>query len=171
MLLNLMVVMTVAGLWHGAGWPFALWGLIHGLYLCTSRFIPTPKLRALLPVPARLRAGTYDALSTLVFFHLTVFAWIPFRAPDLTTTFQVMRSALRFDDWASWSGQITVLVGILALFGLHILERILMEHAPTQSRAWQVVPRAAQAFAILSVILLLVITSGNESNDFIYFRF
>ncbi len=30
---NLIVVMFLGGLWHGASWTFALWGLLHGLYL------------------------------------------------------------------------------------------------------------------------------------------
>ncbi len=33
-LLNLLLTMTVAGLWHGAGWNFLLWGVWHGLALC-----------------------------------------------------------------------------------------------------------------------------------------
>jgi D-alanyl-lipoteichoic acid acyltransferase DltB (MBOAT superfamily) len=30
---NLMIVMLLGGLWHGAGWTFVLWGGLHGLYL------------------------------------------------------------------------------------------------------------------------------------------
>ena len=31
--INLMIVMTIGGLWHGAAWGFVLWGAIHGLLL------------------------------------------------------------------------------------------------------------------------------------------
>lgn len=31
--LNLMIVMLVGGLWHGASWTFIIWGGLHGLYL------------------------------------------------------------------------------------------------------------------------------------------
>ena len=30
---NLMITMLLAGLWHGAGWTFVLWGALHGIYL------------------------------------------------------------------------------------------------------------------------------------------
>ncbi|MEA3490268.1 MAG: MBOAT family O-acyltransferase, partial [Campylobacterota bacterium] len=30
---NLIVTMTLGGIWHGAGWTFLLWGLLHGLLL------------------------------------------------------------------------------------------------------------------------------------------
>ncbi|MBR1779936.1 MAG: MBOAT family protein, partial [Oscillospiraceae bacterium] len=29
---NILIVFLLSGLWHGAGWTFVLWGLIHGLY-------------------------------------------------------------------------------------------------------------------------------------------
>lgn len=30
--LNILIVFTVSGLWHGASWNFVIWGLLHGLY-------------------------------------------------------------------------------------------------------------------------------------------
>jgi len=30
---NLMMTMMLGGLWHGAAWPFVLWGALHGLFL------------------------------------------------------------------------------------------------------------------------------------------
>ncbi len=33
---NLMIVMLLGGLWHGAGWSFVIWGGLHGLYLCVN---------------------------------------------------------------------------------------------------------------------------------------
>jgi len=35
---NLMAVMTLGGLWHGAGWTFVLWGVMHGAYLAINHF-------------------------------------------------------------------------------------------------------------------------------------
>jgi alginate O-acetyltransferase complex protein AlgI len=34
---NLMLTMTIGGLWHGANWTFICWGLYHGLLLCLWR--------------------------------------------------------------------------------------------------------------------------------------
>ena len=31
---NLMLTMVLGGLWHGAAWPFVLWGVFHGTMLC-----------------------------------------------------------------------------------------------------------------------------------------
>lgn len=35
--LNLLVVFTLCGLWHGASWSFVVWGLWHGLFLAMER--------------------------------------------------------------------------------------------------------------------------------------
>jgi alginate O-acetyltransferase complex protein AlgI len=34
---NLLITMTLGGLWHGASWTFALWGVLHGLLLVVHR--------------------------------------------------------------------------------------------------------------------------------------
>jgi alginate O-acetyltransferase complex protein AlgI len=36
-LINLFLVMLVAGLWHGASWTFVLWGALHGAALAVER--------------------------------------------------------------------------------------------------------------------------------------
>ena len=32
-MINLIIVMFIGGLWHGAAWTFVVWGLLHGSYL------------------------------------------------------------------------------------------------------------------------------------------
>jgi len=39
---NLVITMTLGGLWHGAAWPFVVWGLFHGVLLAAHRVIPWP---------------------------------------------------------------------------------------------------------------------------------
>ena len=48
--LNLMIVLLLAGLWHGAGWNFVLWGAVHGVFLVVNhafRTLLVPKVPAL----------------------------------------------------------------------------------------------------------------------------
>jgi D-alanyl-lipoteichoic acid acyltransferase DltB (MBOAT superfamily) len=46
---NLMITMTLGGLWHGASWNFVLWGVLHGVYLAINHawqmIWPRPKPR------------------------------------------------------------------------------------------------------------------------------
>src|SRR5262249_17268127 len=34
---NLLITMTLGGLWHGAAWSFVIWGVLHGLFLIIHR--------------------------------------------------------------------------------------------------------------------------------------
>ncbi|QHQ37159.1 MBOAT family O-acyltransferase [Algicella marina] len=75
---NILVVFTLSGLWHGAGWNFILWGAFHGVWLCLERWVGSTGLgRTLGRLPAAVKA--------VLIFHLVTAAWILFRAPDMAT--------------------------------------------------------------------------------------
>jgi alginate O-acetyltransferase complex protein AlgI len=84
---NLVITMFLGGLWHGAAWTFAVWGLLHGAYLAVNhgfqalkprlpRFIRTPRLAAVLSI----------GLTYLV----VVFGWVFFRAESLPAAFAIL---------------------------------------------------------------------------------
>jgi len=70
-LVNLMTVMVFGGLWHGASWTFAIWGILHGLFLIIHQLWRRWSPIRLPMVPA----------VALTFFVVTL-AWLPFRSPD-----------------------------------------------------------------------------------------
>jgi D-alanyl-lipoteichoic acid acyltransferase DltB (MBOAT superfamily) len=71
----MMLTMGLAGLWHGAGMMFILWGLYHGVLILIYRL---PPARAFLRWSERGNWRTFVAWA--VFFALTVFGWMMFRA-------------------------------------------------------------------------------------------
>lgn len=71
--LNLMITFLVSGVWHGTGWCFIAWALIHGLYQCVGR--ATRPLQEKLRIPATVKV--------VITFCLVSFAWIFFRAENL----------------------------------------------------------------------------------------
>jgi len=72
--LNLLATMTVAGLWHGAGWNFLLWGFGHGLWLVLERHAPS--------LPERWSPRLRTVLKTVLVFHGVCLLWVLFRAPS-----------------------------------------------------------------------------------------
>lgn len=75
--LNLMLVMIISGLWHGAGWTFIVWGGLYGVSSCVQKLIgnKTKKNNSIV-----LIICTYVLVSLL---------WIFFRADSLETAFKV----------------------------------------------------------------------------------
>ncbi|MDP6404475.1 MAG: MBOAT family protein [Alphaproteobacteria bacterium] len=68
---NMMIVMLLGGLWHGAGWGFVLWGGLHGLYLALNH-----AWRHWAPGGLRLPPVVGRGLTMVA----VIFAWVPFRA-------------------------------------------------------------------------------------------
>lgn len=85
--LNLFITMLLGGMWHGAGWTFIIWGAIHGVLLSMNHAL----IHIFGPPKAFDRQGTITrAAKTVITFIAVTLAWIPFRAPDLETTQQVI---------------------------------------------------------------------------------
>ncbi len=78
---NLMTTMVLGGLWHGAGWNFAIWGALHGVFLVIHQLWKNLSPRLGFKVQARVGSAFGVALT----FVCVVFAWAYFRAPDLAT--------------------------------------------------------------------------------------
>lgn len=72
--LNLMIVMTLGGLWHGASLSYALWGMLHGLMLVVER----PFLKVLGEAGPVVRVARMG----VVFFCVTML-WIFFKLPNV----------------------------------------------------------------------------------------
>jgi alginate O-acetyltransferase complex protein AlgI len=72
--LNLMIVMGLGGLWHGAGLGYLMWGLLHGLLLVLER-----------PLLARLASidlAMFRAARMTVVFVCVTMLWIFFKLPN-----------------------------------------------------------------------------------------
>ena len=80
--LNLMASMLLGGLWHGAAWRFLLWGGLHGLYLILHELWDR-----VAPRRARLPRPLAQGITLLV----VLFAWVPFRSPDMAATGAMLR--------------------------------------------------------------------------------
>lgn len=82
--LNLMVTMLVSGLWHGVGWTFMLWGLLHGVLSCLHRFADGRIHHTASRVGRLLRI--------LATFVLVTLLWVIFRADDLEIAGRVFKA-------------------------------------------------------------------------------
>jgi D-alanyl-lipoteichoic acid acyltransferase DltB (MBOAT superfamily) len=84
---NLMVVMLLGGLWHGAGWNFIIWGGLHGLYLVIHHAWAAVSKSVRFPSDS----AAWRLIATLITFIAVCFAWVFFRSPDLGTSWEIVR--------------------------------------------------------------------------------
>jgi len=79
--LNILIVFLISGFWHGAGWTFIVWGLLHGLAQVAERALG--EKRNILP-------KWLQWVLTFAFINL---AWVFFRAPDLSSAMELLKAA------------------------------------------------------------------------------
>jgi alginate O-acetyltransferase complex protein AlgI len=87
---NLMIVMTIAGIWHGAAWGFVVWGLLHGLALVVHRLtgLASDRHEGL----NRFWQNPFGIVLAWFLTQLMVFlAWIFFRLPNLKDSWLVIQ--------------------------------------------------------------------------------
>lgn len=79
MLRNLLLVFLLSGIWHGAGWNYIIWGMLHGiLYVCTRVcHLYNEKRHREDNGKAHLMKGLCGRIFT---FFYVAFAWIFFRS-------------------------------------------------------------------------------------------
>jgi len=175
---NLMIVMLVGGLWHGADWAFMLWGGIHGTLLVINH--GARHVLADLKNPLVERAAGIAA--PVLTFAAVCLAWVPFRANGVAWV----------DYYAAlWSGPAgsEMHTGTLALlaFGYFVvwmlpnLAQFFGYDVRTQGKAavaaaapsrlrWQ----PATTWAVVSAFVLLAslhLVLRQPPNAFIYFQF
>ena len=148
-----LVTMGLCGLWHGAGWPFVIWGFGHGIGLLVCRFwehygIPLPTFAA-----------------WLLTLSYVVLLFVLFRAPDLTTASHIFQGLLGEGGagtfWTFAMAWPILLGGTLALIKIPTYE-LAMRLRPN----WQ----TATAVVVIAVFCVLEVGKG-QPQSFIYFQF
>ena len=158
---NLMLVMLLGGLWHGAGWTFVIWGAIHGTWLAVERAQGRDSFYRRLPRHLRV----------LVTFLIVLVAWVFFRAADLESAMAYLGAMGHLIPAQDGAGLVAGLiydpyyVGTLGLaVGVAFLG--------PQSWDWtrEIGPgKAGLCLGLLGAALALV--ESQAYNPFIYFRF
>src|SRR6059058_3184593 len=164
MALNLVIVMFLGGLWHGAAWTFVVWGLLHGSYLVIERvfrifFEDKPWANNL---ATRVLAGvaTYAAVCI---------AWVYFRASDFTIASRMLAGMFgqhaHGDAILSTREMLQVALVTIGMISVHCsLRDSNIEIAVARLPRWVV----TAAWALMACAIIL--TQG-ASNAFIYFQF
>jgi alginate O-acetyltransferase complex protein AlgI len=79
---NLMLTMTLGGLWHGASWMFVIWGVYHGAILVIDRLLGLEDPKGAL----------HRSVRVLAMFQFTCLGWVFFRSQTTGDAWAVLGS-------------------------------------------------------------------------------
>ena len=93
--LNLMTVMFLGGLWHGASWNFVIWGVLHGIYLAIHKLVSDRFPGVANNSFFKSRIGKITSIIVMQYF--VFLAWIPFRVSDVDHMLYSVQKYIFFD--------------------------------------------------------------------------
>lgn len=147
---NLLITMTLGGLWHGAAWTFVLWGLCHGVALAVERFI---------------HFSPPQFIGWLTTFLMVMLGWVLFRSDSLETASMVFHQMFTLSTGIAWYPPLVI--GVLACW--------LAEHLAWQTRfrRGMRLPIDAWYSPIVTTVMVwaLVLYAPRGFRPFVYFQF
>lgn len=93
--INVLIVFVISGLWHGAGYTFLIWGLLHGIYQIIGKL--TLNARNNLCTKLHFKEKAVNIYRTVITFLLVCFAWISFRSNNINDMLNAYK--LLFTSW------------------------------------------------------------------------
>ena len=166
---NLITVMFLGGLWHGASWNFVIWGLMHGVYLAVQKLMTNqfPSLKN----NKFLKTRTGKIISILITQYFIFMTWLAFRVEDLDALSYVLYKYVIWDFATNATFEIlshniipiTLIIGFFILNFISYKRDIAKSLSEMKIKHWTII-----LFGIMILILFFYDLSPEE---FIYFRF
>ena len=172
--INLLLVMLLGGLWHGAKWTFVLWGAYQGAMLIVHRFYSrTVESSPRLAWYQRIRqTAVFKAFAVCVTMYFVCIGWIFFRAENFADLQILLQRFVIFDGFHRYYGvalrdAVFVMLLIGGFFITHLLSYRLGGLANRIGRFGHVGWCACVVAGLFCVITL----TPTKSPEFIYFQF
>ncbi len=152
-ILNIIIVWTVTGLWHGAAWNFVIWGAYYGVLLVFEKFV-WRRFEDKIPVPIRW----------LLTFVIVVIGWVIFFAEGLDDLIGYVSAMFGIGHGLVGSDSLFIVLGSLGIMALGFIPSVYewSEKRP----AW-----LKWVLAILIFVVSVAFIVSDTYNPFLYFRF
>lgn len=173
---NVIIVFTVSGFWHGANWTYVFWGLINGLL-----FVPLVLANKNAPkgviAENRILPGLKELTGMIVTFILVCFAWIFFRAENMSQVlliFKNMATGITLNPISEARmiglGAKPIASAFVLIFILYFIEWVhRKKDFALDIVHWK--PILRWGTYITMIIVVLVYFNLNTGRSFIYFQF
>ncbi len=173
---NVMLAMLFTGLWHGLGWTFIVWGLLHGILLAVNHWWRKHGVR----LPA--------VLSWLMTFGSVVILWVVFRAESLSDAGKIVAAMMNVKNISlplSFRRYLGFLEGLGISFAPSvlggtafrlsgILAAILLITSLSVPNTKQIIDRFRPCrvwIAVCAVLAVMSFMNFSGVSDFLYFQF
>jgi len=166
---NLMIVMFLGGLWHGASWNFIIWGVLHGSYLAVHKILVNKFPSLANNLFFKTKSG--KILSIFVTQYFIFLAWIAFRVKDMDAMIYSFTKYIILDFEISGTIEF-ILVHKLAIVIMSLF--IILNFISYKKDMKKMIVNLKLRYWILVLVIpisLILLFFDATPNDFIYFQF
>lgn len=161
--LNLLIVWSLTGFWHGAGWNFVMWGLYYFVILFIEKLF---LLKALDKLPKFFR-HVYALL-------LIIIGWVIFASDDVSVLLPYLGSMFGANGAVGGMDVYTlltkaVLLIICCVASTELPKKLFLSAAGAMNEKAAFTLKSVLTIALLALSMILLI--GDSYNPFLYFRF
>lgn len=161
--LNLLIVWSLTGFWHGAGWNFVLWGLYYFVILFIEKLF---LLKALDKLPKFFR-HVYALL-------LIIIGWVIFASDDVSVLLPFLGSMFGANGAVGGMDVYTLLTKaallvICCIASTELPKKLFLSAAGAMNEKAAFTLKSVLTIALLALSMILLI--GDSYNPFLYFRF
>ena len=169
---NTFIIFLVSGFWHGANWTFIVWGVLNALY-----FLPLlirQENRKNLDIVAEGKyLPTFKELRAMLFtFILSAFAWIFFRAENISHAYSFIGEIFSFSffDFPNFYEQRRAFT-IIVLIVLFMIVEWVGREKDFAIQGIGIKWRRSLRFSFYYVIVIFILWFSGKEQEFIYFQF
>jgi alginate O-acetyltransferase complex protein AlgI len=153
---NLFATMALGGLWHGAAWSYAIWGMAHGLFLGLERLVNDY-------FEIKVGPFLYGVKWIMVFVFVT-FAWLFFKLPEFSHVVEYMKAMINNLGYNSdIKKNVMILVYSLPVVVYHLIGWRRERKLGSGLEKYQ--------YVLYGIMLFLLVLNCGSTADFIYFQF
>ena len=180
---NIFIVFAVSGLWHGAGWNFVVWGMLHGTLRVLEELTVNVRKKLLNILDVRQNVLSYKLFQIGLNFFVVTIAWIFFRAATLQQAITMIKNMFTcLNTWVLFDGSLFTLgldakdFNVLIVFiAIMIVVDYLRSKKISLTESFGKQNILMQWFVFLAGIWVILIWGiygpGFDAAQFIYFQF
>ena len=171
---NTFAIFLVSGFWHGANWTFIIWGALNAIYFLPLLLTNSNRKNLGVVAEGKIVPSLRELFSMLTTFTLTVFAWIFFRAENISHAFSYIGGIFSKSiiNYPKLNKIEDAKITIFLIFTFLLLEwmgrkdKFAIETTLANSRyiiRW--------LFYFLLILIIYIYGNYNSNLEFIYFQF
>ena len=171
---NIMIVVLLSGLWHGADWSFVAWGAYHGLLLVLLIVLNRNTKYEHVVAYDKWYPSLKEFGQIVLVFALATFGWMMFRADNMTqfVDYTVRMCSADMLSIPKMQGYTILFMNIALMFVIEWFMRR-QKHALDfgKSTAQRYTLYTTTRYTIYTLVFILILLFGGHTENFIYMYF